>query len=417
MQSSRATRPRCDIGAVVIGGDYHGLGIVRSLGRRGIPVCVVDDEPFIARYSRYATYAVRVSELRDYPRIIESVIRIGRRFGLQGWVLFPTRDEIVAALSQHRAELEKDYRVPTPGWETIRVAWDKRLTLKLAADLGIPTPQTYYAQDPEALALQVREYPVALKPAIKEHFIYVTQLKGLRADSREQLKRLFRRVCAVIPASEVMVQEFIPGNGEHQFSYCSFFKDGRPLAKMVVRRARQHPREFGRSSTFVETVSLPELEGPSERLLAAMGYYGLVEVEYKFDRRDGRFKLLDVNPRTWGSHAIGASAGVDFPYLLYCDQLARPVAEHRARAGARWVRLATDLPMVLSDLVRGRISPRLFLSTMMRFDIEAVFAKDDILPALAELTLLPHLIRTRGGLGWGNRPNLTGGAKGCSTLF
>ena len=53
------------VGAVVIGGDYQGLGIVRSLGRQGVPVCVVDDELSIARYSRYTTQFVKVSGLRD----------------------------------------------------------------------------------------------------------------------------------------------------------------------------------------------------------------------------------------------------------------------------------------------------------------------------------------------------------------
>jgi D-aspartate ligase len=41
-------------GAVVLGGDYQGLGIVRSLGRHGIPTLIVDDERSIARASRYA---------------------------------------------------------------------------------------------------------------------------------------------------------------------------------------------------------------------------------------------------------------------------------------------------------------------------------------------------------------------------
>ena len=50
-------------GAVVVGGDYQGLGILRSLGRRGVPVCVVDDEHSISRYSKYCTHFVKVARL------------------------------------------------------------------------------------------------------------------------------------------------------------------------------------------------------------------------------------------------------------------------------------------------------------------------------------------------------------------
>ena len=118
-----------------------------------------------------------------------------------------------------------------------------------------------------------------------------------------------------------MIQDLIPGGGEQQFAYCAFFKDGRAMASMVVRRRRQHPPEFGRASTFVEAIELPILETLSERFLRAINYYGLVELEYKLDPRDGQYKLLDVNGRTWGYHTLGSGAGVDFPYLLFADQM------------------------------------------------------------------------------------------------
>ena len=84
----------------------------------------------------------------------------------------------------------------------------------------------------------------------------------------------------------------------------------------------------------------------SLRFLRSIGYYGLVELEYKYDRRDGLTKLLDVNARTWGYHSLATRAGVDFPYLLYADQIGLPVpaVAVEARPGISWIRLATDLP-------------------------------------------------------------------------
>jgi D-aspartate ligase len=387
-------------GGVVMGGDYQGLGIVRSLGRQGIPVCVIDDEPSIAPLSRYATASVRVPDLRDASRAVESTLEAGRRLGLQGWVLYPTRDEIAGAFSRNRGELEKVFRVPTPAWQAVEVAWDKRMTYRMAALLGIPAPKTAYARSAADLEGIDFQYPVVVKPAIKEHFIYVTKLKALQANSKAELQDLFRQVCQVIPAEEVMLQELIPGGGENQYSYCAFFKDGEAVAKMCVRRARQHPPDFGRASTYVETLDLPELEAPSEKLLSAIGYYGLVEVEYKRDPRDGLLKILDVNPRTWGYHSIGAAAGVDFSYLLYRDQMGLPVTQCRARAGIRWIRLSTDVPTSLGETVKGRMKLGAFLQNLGRFDTESVFSRDDLRPAFAELAHLPYLYATRGGSSW-----------------
>jgi D-aspartate ligase len=393
-----------EVGALVAGGDYQGLGIVRSLGRQGVPAYVIDDEPSISRFSRYTVRALRVPDLRDHSRVVEHVLEIGRRFGLKGWVLYPTRDEIVAAFSRYRTELSEVFRVPTPEWDTIRWAWDKRLTYQLADELGIATPRTWRARQLAELARLDISFPVVIKPAIKERFIYSAKVKGLRADGPEQLKAGFRRACAVIPAEEVILQELVPGGGESQFSYCSFFKNGSSIGKMFVRRARLRPTDFARSSTCVETVELPQLEEPSDRFLAAIGYYGLVEIEYKLDRRDGRYKLLDVNPRTWGSHSIGRRAGVDFPFLLFSDQLTRPVDPCTAEPGIRWVRLTTDLPTSLVEILRGRLDLRAFLRSIRRFQIEAVFERDDPLPAVAELALLPHLYRTRSARRWLTRP-------------
>src|SRR5271170_385857 len=120
------------VGAVVVGGDYQGLGIVRSLGRQGIPVCVVDDEYSIARFSKYSTKTVKLPCLRDETKTVAGLLDLGKRLGLQGWVLYPTRDELVAAFSRYRTELSKVFRVPTPDWECVQWAWDKRKTYRLA---------------------------------------------------------------------------------------------------------------------------------------------------------------------------------------------------------------------------------------------------------------------------------------------
>lgn len=384
------------IGAVVIGGDYQGLGIVRSLGRRNVPVCVIDDESSIARFSRYTTHAVPVGSLRDERQTVETVLEIGHRLGLHGWVIYPTREETVAALARYRSELTEFFRVPTAHWDTIQWAWDKRNTYRLASELGIPTPRTWYPQRAEDLDEIDADPPFAIKPAIKENFIYATKAKAWRANNRAELRELFLLAAGHVGPGEVMIQDLIPGDGSQQFGFCAFFKEDEAIGSMVVRRNRQHPPEFGRASTFVETVEFPLLETLSTRFLRAINYYGLVELEYKVDPRDGQCKLLDVNARTWGYHTLGLGAGVDFPYLLFADQVGESVQSCRGRAGVSWIRLITDVPTGILEMLRGRQSLRAYLGSLRRFDVESVFSRDDPFPGLMELALLPYLSIKRG---------------------
>jgi D-aspartate ligase len=384
------------IGAVVIGGDYQGLGIVRSLGRHNVPVCIIDDEQSIARFSRYSAHAVKVASLRDENETVRTVLDIGRRLDLRGWVLFPTRDETVAAFGRHRPRLSEFFRVPTPEWNTTQWVWDKRNTYRLASRLKIPTPCTWYPLDVADLDKILADPPFVVKPAIKEHFVYATKSKAWRANNRAELRELFLRAVALLGAGEVMVQDLVPGDGQQQFAYTGFFKGKQPVGSMVVRRTRQHPPEFGRASTFVETIDCPLLESLSERFLRSIDYYGLVELEYKLDPRDGQYRLLDVNGRTWGYHTLGCRAGVDFSYLLYADQIGESAPSCRGQSGLSWIRLVTDVPTALAEIFKGRLDWRAYARSLKGSNIEAVFSSDDPLPGLAELALLPYLAIRRG---------------------
>src|SRR6266550_4667548 len=169
------------IGAVVVGGDFLGLGIVRSLGRHGIPVCVVDDEPSIARFSRFTSLTVRVPDLRHPDRTIAALLKLGSLRQLEGWVLFPTRDETVAAIAAN-------------------------------ADRLSTTSRTWYPASAADLDAIGGDGPFVIKPAIKEHFIYATKAKAWKAKNREELATLFERATRITGDGEIMVQDYIPGS-------------------------------------------------------------------------------------------------------------------------------------------------------------------------------------------------------------
>lgn len=394
IQRTAESRPHSSstLGALVVGGDHPGLGVVRSLGRRGVPVYVVDDQICISRFSRFAKRVIRVPDILDERRTVDSVLDIGRRFNLRNWVLIPTRDETVAAFSRYRDELGEFFTVTTGEWESVQWAWDKKKTYELAESLDIPCPKTFNPKCADELPSLYDRLPLAIKPTVKENFFYATGAKAWRCDSIEQLHRNYDRAALQIRPEEILVQEIVPGDGSEQYSWCAFVRKGQPHSTLVARRLRQHPREFGRAATYVETAEAPVIEELSERFVRAIHYHGLVEIEYKRDPRDGRYKLLDVNARAWGFHALGAASGVDFPWLLYADKVGLSIEPVRARPGVGWLRVLTDVPTALSDLFHGCISPAAYLKSLLATRVESVFAWSDPLPFLAEMVLLPWLI-------------------------
>jgi predicted ATP-grasp superfamily ATP-dependent carboligase len=382
---------RNTVGALVVGGEHPGLGVARSLGRRGIPVFVLDDGHSVSKFSRYVSKFIRVKSLRDPRTAVDAALDAGRRFGLDGWVLYPTRDEHVAAFSQWRDELSTVFRVSTPRWDTVKWAWDKKNSYELGERLGLPVPGTWTVRSVDELSTLYDRLPLAIKPAIKEHFFYATRAKAWRADTPEQLREHFERAAHQISHREILIQEIIPGGGDRQFSYCAFYRDGRAHSTLVARRCRQHPREFGRAATYVETLDLPAIETLADRFLKSIDFYGLVEIEFKQDPRDGQFKLIDVNARTWGFHSLGAAAGVDFPYLLFADQVGLPTTPARARAGVGWLRLVTDVPTAFSDMVHGHLGVAEYFQSLARTRTESVFNWRDPMPTVGELLLLPYM--------------------------
>ena len=162
---------------------------------------------------------------------------------------------------------------------------------------------------------------------------------------------------------------------------------GSPVAELVARRRRQYPVEFGYTSTFVETAACAEVEDAGRRLLASLDYTGIAEVEFKYDRRDGRYKLLDVNARIWTWAALGAAAGVDFPHVLWRLACGERVAPVRPSRDAAWLHASRDLVAAAHEMLAGKLTPAAWLRSFGQPLVLAAFALDDPLPGLVELPL------------------------------
>jgi D-aspartate ligase len=384
-----------ETGALVLGGNYRALGLVRSLGRRRISVCVArTDYERIATLSRYAGRSLTLVQ-GDENAQLDYLVELADRHGLSGWTVFPTDDMTAVLVSRGRERLCERYIVAAPEWEAMRWAHDKRLTHQLGVELGIDQPRTWSAADCDELASVDWQAPAILKPAIKRPGNRFVREKAWPVADRPSLEARYEAARALIPPDEIMLQELIPGDGQSQVSFAALAREGRVLASITARRTRQIPMDFGRQSTYVETIASPDVAEAGRRLIEGMGYTGIVEIEFKRDARDGRPKLLDINPRVWGWHTLGARAGVDFSYLEWRMRHGDPVPEAHAPPGFRWVRMFTDLPPVLREIVGGRLSIPAYLASLEGPLEHATMNRDDPLPGILEVpvTALVHLRR------------------------
>ena len=383
-------------GAIITGGDFQGLGVVRSLGRKRIPVYIIDHELSIARFSRYHKKFSFAPHPKREEEYLSFLIDYAKRQNLDKWVLFPNNDLTVRLLSKHKKRLEEYYLIPTPDWEVIKYVYNKRNTCQLAESLGIPTPKTYFPKEVYDLEKLDLSFPVIIKPATRDDFFEKFRKKAFLIQNRQHLIETYKKVCDVIDSSDVLVQEFIPAGPKHLYSFCPFFKDGRIVARIIARRSRQHPMDFGQATTFAEAVHMPELEVIGVKLLNKINYYGLAEVEFMYDTRDMQFKFLEINARVWGWHTLAIGAGIDLPYLLFRDMIGQPIQIPSSRKDAKWIRLITDIPIAIIEMMGGRMSLKDYELSLKGKKEFAVFSLDDPLPFFAEIFMSPYLWIKRG---------------------
>jgi len=389
-----AGRPARPTGAVVVGGAHGSLALVRSLGRHGIPVWFVTNDHPIAKYSRYADRGFVWSGPED-AGAIAFLATLAREHHLEGWVLIAAGDAELRLLSQHRAELSSIFRVTVPPWETVRWTHDKRLTYERAAALGIDYPRCYNPRDLQELAELDCRFPVVLKPTVREQRNEFTRAKAWRVDDRAALLARYKEAAAMVGERAIVLQELIPGGGSAQFSYAAVWHRGSPVASLVARRTRQYPIEFGYTSTYVETIEQRDVEEAACRFLSSIDYSGLVEVEFKRDHRDGRYKILDVNARAWTWNALGSIAGVDFGHVLWRLAMGETIAPIRCHTGVAWMHGSRDILAAALEMMAGHLSPADYLQSWRKPLVFAAFAKDDLVPGLIDLPLAVARVLSR----------------------
>ncbi len=374
-------------GVVIVGGAHGTLALARSLGALNVPVYYLTHDSPLPGWSRFVRRTFRWGGPHD-ANAIGCLQQMAEHHDLTGCLLVPSGDGEVRLVCEHRDELSALYKIVLPDWSALRWLCEKPLLYKRAAELGVDFPRTYGLTSSEEIDALDVTFPVILKPNMGGGDNAISRAKVIRADDKQTLKNAFSDASAEIGPENVVVQELIPGGGESQFSYAALWQNGEPLAEFTARRIRQYPVDFGYTSTFVEVADQREAVEAARKLLKSAGHSGIVEVEFKLDRRDGRLKLLDVNPRPWSWFGLCRAAGIDLGAMLW--RLANGVptgVTGEARKGVSWSYLVRDAVSALSLSRRGQGNIAAYCASLAKIRSFAAFAPADPLPGLIDLPL------------------------------
>jgi D-aspartate ligase len=382
-------RPRPDTSApvVVLKFDpnvmhHGGLGVIRSLGRRGVPVYGMHEGPWApaasSRYLRGRCFWQPSPD--DADRVRAGLLRLSERIG-QPAVLVPTDDAGAIFLAEQGDDLRQRFLFPDPPRDLPRRVAGKYSLYELCRELGVPCPR---AAVPESVEAADEFAADAGFPLIAKLTTPWTSGRGkLRSTSivtdREQLADTYR-ACAGAGVG-LMLQEFIPGGPSSDWffhGYCDGSSTCRPAFTGV--KERSYPAHAGLTSLGRSTANT-RLRHEVTGLLARLGYRGILDLDLRWDARDDQYKLLDFNPRIGAQFRLfHDTAGTDVVTACYLDLTGQAIPAGEQVTGRGFMVENYDPISALRYWRGGELGLRSWLASLRTVDEAAWFARDDLRP-------------------------------------
>jgi len=310
-------------GALVLGTGLTVLGVIRSLGRQGVPVFCAERQPdFVAR-SRWCRHLPDVAS--PTPDNLADWLD---HQPLRPAVLIPCSDHWVSAVTSLPDSYGESFPRSLPPAGAVATLTDKGAFASLLERLDIPRPITMplrSAADLDSVS-DDRFADSFLKPCDSQAFGRKYRVKAFRVSSRDDAAAKLAQASA--DRLELLFQEYIPGPPSDHFFVDGFVdRFGMVKGLFARRRLRMYPPDFG-NSCYMRPVALAEVEeavASVQKLLSAVSYRGIFSAEFKLDRRDGRYKIIEVNARPWWFIGFAADCSVDTAVMAYLDALEQEV--------------------------------------------------------------------------------------------
>jgi predicted ATP-grasp superfamily ATP-dependent carboligase len=382
-----ATAPEARRAALVLRLYHGGLGVVRSLGRLGVRVYGVHgstDAP--AARSRYCrgvwTWDLDGAAAQDS---IEFLRGLGRK--LDRPVLYTMDDPTAMLVADHADELSEAFLFPAQAAGLAQALSSKKEMVELCRRHGVATAATSFPssrEDVVAFADQT-QFPVVVKGIDSARLERTAGIRTLIVGSREELIRRYDEL-ETPDEPNLMLQEYIPGRPEDVWMFNGYFdSESRCLFGLTGRKLRQYPAYTGITSLGTLAPNA-DVERTTKEFMAALGYRGILDIGYRFDARDGEYKLLDVNPRIGTTFRLFVDgAGMDVARAMYLDLTGQPVQAGSAPNGRRWLLEDYDLVSSIRYMRDRRLDLPRWLRSFQGVEELAWYARDDLAPFRAAM--------------------------------
>ncbi len=319
MSSRRPTSP-----AVVLNpGAGAGVGLIHALALGDVPIAIVARRwpPILGRFSRHP--CLRATYQPGRETLVEGLLRLAEGFDGRG-VLFPGTDLDLETLMLARHRLEHRYVIPENPAIGDKI-FEKNWQYGIAAAANVATPLHCFFNGGTSPDVTDFRYPMIIKPSTRGATAGDWVFRLRLVQNRDELDALLAEIAAEHPGREFQIAENIPGEPDHLYTVGAYSNaEGRVLRTYTGRKLTQYPYHHGVAS-LAESVQIPDdAVAGAIRLLEEMKFFGIAQVEYKLDRRDGLYKLLEVNGRSWLWVKLAAFSGVNLPLLQYFDLTGDP---------------------------------------------------------------------------------------------
>jgi D-aspartate ligase len=385
---------------VVMRIDNHlGLGVARSLGRFGVPVYGISPLGFNpAVHSRYfqKTFFWDVDG-KDRESTVRYLLSLGKRIGRKSLLIHTSEDSAIL-LAEYSERLSEWFIYQKISPELVRSLSSKKEMYFLAKKWGIPTAETFFPRsiaDVEECANKV-SFPVMLKGIDGIALERRTGKKMFIVRTKKELLRTYTRF-EDQANPDFMIQEFIPGNADSVWMFDGYFnKDSECLFGVTGKKIRQFPPYTGATSLGI-CLENAEVFKTTKRFMKQIGYAGILDIGYKFDNRDEKYKVLDVNPRIGASFRLFVgTGGIDVIRAEYLDLTELIVPPSKTVANRKWLVENYELfstPIYFRD---GVLSLQEWLKSFKGVRELAWLSLDDPMPFFLTMAkLLKGILRAR----------------------
>lgn len=381
-------------GAIIIEGHVQGLSMARSLGKLGIPVTVVDKNNCIARYSKYVDKFFICPEFNS-DTFADFLIELAVREKMKGWILLPSNDHAVITLSRNQNRLNSYYKMLVPSYDKLEIIYNKSNLLHLAIESDIAVPDTICFVDSNVDDIAIK-FPVITKGKHGLSFYRSFKRKGFVAKDKTELNKQLKFIQSGYDLSDTFTQTIISsGENNKTISFTAFCEDGIIKTYWMGRKLREHPIKFG-TATLAESIYELDLIERSQKLLIRLNYTGVCEIEYLKDPLDGKYKLIEINARTWLWVGLATKCGIDYPVYIYNYLNSIPNYYPESYSiGLKWKNGITDLVFSLFAICQGLLSIKTYFRQLKGEKVSAILYKGDNLPALMYSLMLFSYLRKR----------------------